>query len=49
MAEYTVIAIEELSDWMPGIFESWSRKNASYALMSRATMRSRKSQSPISV
>ena len=42
-------AIEEWTDSTPGILERCSRKNASYALMSRTTMRKRKSVSPIKV
>jgi hypothetical protein len=45
----TASAIEEFTDCTPGKRERWSRKNASYALMSRQTIRSRKSVSPIIV
>ena len=42
-------AIEEFTDCTPGKRDRWSRKNASYALISRQTIRSKKSVSPISV
>ena len=36
----------EFTSWMPGSWESFSKKNCSYALMSSVTIRSRKSTLP---